>query len=151
MTPLLKENCKKFCRNIGVDEQRELDKENIIATKKNQERQASFNATETNQQQHYGVQEGEEEDEEDKENEEPRAVDKILPPLPAAQREVFLTVEAVMGLMPPFAAIGNPVSAKVFWGGQEVRATPWLSPRGLDVVILHASKYGKYVPCYKAV
>lgn len=60
---------------------------------------------------------GDEEDEE----EEPSALEKILPQFPASRKEVFVKVEAVSGLLPPFTARGNAVSARVFWGGEEVR------------------------------
>lgn len=63
----------------------------------------------------------EREDEDEEEEEEPSALEKILPQFPASRKEVFLKVEAVLGLLPPFTARGSAVSAKVFWGGQEVK------------------------------
>lgn len=65
--------------------------------------------------------EGMEREDEDEEEEEPSALEKILPQFPASRKEVFLKVEAVLGLLPPFTARGSAVSAKVFWGGQEVK------------------------------
>lgn len=65
--------------------------------------------------------EGEDGGEEEEEGEEPSALEKILPQFPAARREVFLRVEAIMGLLPPFTARGSTVSGRIFWGGQEVR------------------------------
>lgn len=56
----------------------------------------------------------------EEDNEEPSALEKILPQFPAARKEVFVKVEAVFGLRPPFTARGGAVSARVFWGGQEV-------------------------------
>lgn len=65
--------------------------------------------------------EGEESIEDEDRREKPTALEKILPQFPAARREVFLKVEAVSGLWPPYTARGSAVSGRVFWGGQEVR------------------------------
>ncbi|CAB1113397.1 unnamed protein product [Ectocarpus sp. CCAP 1310/34] len=62
--------------------------------------------------------EHDEEGEEEKE-EEPSALETILPRLPAAQKEVFVKVEGVSGLSAPFAGRGNRVYARIFWGGEE--------------------------------
>lgn len=64
---------------------------------------------------------GEEGREEEEEEEEPSALEKILPRFPASRKEVFIQLEAVLGLLPPFTARGSTMSARVFWGGQEVR------------------------------
>lgn len=61
------------------------------------------------------------EDGHEEEDEEPSALEKILPQFPAARKEVFVRVEAVLGLLPPFTARDRDASARVFWGGQEVR------------------------------
>lgn len=69
---------------------------------------------------HSGHGDGEEsEGEEGKE--ELSALEKILPQFPASRKQVFLKVEAVLGLLPPFTARGSAVTARVFWCGQEVR------------------------------
>lgn len=65
---------------------------------------------------------GGEHDEEGEEEEEPSALETILPRLPAAQKEVFVKVEGVSGLSAPFTARGNAVYARIFWGGEEVRS-----------------------------
>lgn len=57
----------------------------------------------------------------EEEEEEPSTMEKILPRFPASRKEVFIKVEAVLGLSPPFTARGSTVSARVFWGGHEVR------------------------------
>lgn len=54
------------------------------------------------------------------EDEEPSLLERIMPPLPASRREVFLSVEAFSGLEQPFTAKGDQVSARVFWNGEEV-------------------------------
>lgn len=74
---------------------------------------------------HDGDGDGEEggEQEEDEEKEEPSsALEKILPRFPASRKEVFVKLEAVSGLLPPFTARGSAVSARVFWAGEEVRS-----------------------------
>lgn len=58
---------------------------------------------------------------EEEEEVEPSVLEKILPTFPAAWRQVFVQVEAVSGLVQPFAAKGHVLSARVFWNGQEVR------------------------------
>ncbi|CAM9137499.1 unnamed protein product [Scytosiphon promiscuus] len=62
------------------------------------------------------------------ENEELSALERILPPLPAARKGVFVKVEAVLGLDVPFTARGKSVSARIFWGGQEVGRTNSITP-----------------------
>lgn len=54
------------------------------------------------------------------EDEEPSILERIMPPLPASRREVFLSVEAFSGLEQPFTAKGDQVSGRVFWNGEEV-------------------------------
>lgn len=61
------------------------------------------------------------EEQEGEEEEEPSALETILPRLPAAQKEVFVEVQGVSGLSAPFTARGNAVNARIFWGGEEVR------------------------------
>lgn len=48
------------------------------------------------------------------------ALERILPPLPAARHGLFLRVESVTGLEHSFSSGGSAVSARVFWGGEEV-------------------------------
>lgn len=60
----------------------------------------------------------------EEEGEEPSALEKILPQFPAARKQVFVKVEAVLGLLPPFTKRGRSVSARIFWGGQEVSSPP---------------------------
>ena len=67
----------------------------------------------------------------EEEEKEPSALERILPAFPAARRQVFVQVEAVSGLIQPFAARGHILSARVFWNGEEVRtSTSWRFPRG---------------------
>lgn len=56
----------------------------------------------------------------EEEKEQPSALERILPQFPASRKEVFVKVEAVLGLLPPFTARGSAACAKVLWGGQEV-------------------------------
>lgn len=62
------------------------------------------------------------EDGDEEEDEEPSVLEKILPRFPASRKEVFVRVEGVFGLLPPFSARGGTVSGRVFWGGREVRS-----------------------------
>ncbi|CAM9304017.1 unnamed protein product, partial [Ectocarpus sp. 12 AP-2014] len=71
--------------------------------------------------------EHDEEGEEEKE-EEPSALETILPRLPAAQKEVFVKVEGVSGLRAPFTGRGNRVYARIFWRGVEVARTSSVTP-----------------------
>lgn len=54
------------------------------------------------------------------------ALERILPSLPAARHELFLRIEAVSGLEQSFSSGGSAVSARIFWGGEEV----WTVRRG---------------------
>lgn len=56
------------------------------------------------------------------EQQEVSVLEGILPPLPAARNGVFVKLEAVLGLDAPFSTRGKTVSARIFWGGQEVRS-----------------------------
>lgn len=49
------------------------------------------------------------------------ALERILPPLPAARPEIFLRVMAVSGLEHSLSHGGSAVSVRVFWGREEVR------------------------------
>lgn len=69
---------------------------------------------ENNDAKHYEKQDGE--------NGELSVLERILPPLPAARNGIFVKVEAVLGLDVPFTAREKAVSARIFWGGQEVRS-----------------------------
>ncbi|CAM9158684.1 unnamed protein product, partial [Sphacelaria rigidula] len=58
------------------------------------------------------------------------ALERILPSLPAARHELFLRVEAVSGLEQSFSSGGSAVSARIFWGGEEVgRTTDVIPPK----------------------
>lgn len=74
-----------------------------------------------------GKEEEREEEEGGEKEEELSALEKILPTFPAARRQVFLQVGAVLGLIQPSAARGDALSARVFWNGDEVRKSA-LSP-----------------------
>lgn len=67
------------------------------------------------------------------EDEEPSVLERILPPLPASRRGVFLRVEAFSGLEQPFTAKGNKVSAHVFRDGEEVSLKGEHRGSGIDV------------------
>lgn len=88
--------------------------------------------------------------EDDRGENEPSSLEKILPPLPASQREVFLHVHAISGLAQPFVAKGNTVLSRVFWGGQEVSGFTLVTAKKLKIltegvtplVLLHIMDWG---------